>query len=176
MYICIAASWNLEWIVFSSHRMPLCNMFVSIYFLLHELCMICDTSLRVIFKCELMNSDIMVDMWVKWMKTSNPICRSQRWKRGAATWRFKLVRTASTFLLHSFCSKLTNQIRLQEERRSTQTSALLSSPPLPSHKSPVILPALDVWDTDVAFFQCWPRSIVVSCACGNHIFPLGVRN
>lgn len=138
-------SSDVEWMkILSFLRMPICNMLVSIYVLLHELCMICDMRLRVIFKCELMNSDIMVDVWVKWMKTSNPICRPQRWKRGAATWRFKLVRTASTFLLHSFCSKWTNQIRSQEGRRSTQTSALLFSPPLLSHKSPVILPALDV--------------------------------
>lgn len=171
MYFCISASTNVEWIViFFSQNAYL--QYVSISFLLHELCMNCDMSLRVIFKCDLMNSDIMVDVWVKWMKTSNPICRPQRWKRGAATWRFKLVRTASTFLLHSFCSNWTNQIRSQEGRRSTQTFPLFFSPPLLSHKSPVILPALDVWDSDVAFLQCWPWSIVVSCACGNHIFSI----
>lgn len=138
-----------------------------------------DTSLIVMFKCEVIKSDIIVEMWVNWMKTSHPICHSQWWKRAAATRRFKLVRTVSTFLPLSPCffySKWTNQIRSQDKRRSRQTSALLFSPLIPTHKSLVILPAPDVWDTDVAFLNYWPQSIVFSWACGKCIFPLGLRN
>lgn len=131
------------------------------------------TSNRIIFTCKVMNRDVFVGMWAKWMKTTQPICHSQRWKRAAATWSFKLVRTVSTFLPTPLTAN--ELIKLDHKKqRSTQTSALHFSPPLPS--SLVILPALDVWDTDVAIFQCWPWSIVVSTACGKCIFPLGPRN
>lgn len=119
-----------------------------------------------------MNSDI--DMWVKWMKISHPICRSQRWKRAAAAWRFKLVRTVSTFLSHLSFFTANEPIKLDHKKRAKKHTNLCP-PPLPSHKSPVILPALDVWDTDVAFLPCWPRSIVVSCACGKLVSPLGLN-
>lgn len=137
----------------------------------------------VIFRCNLMNSDITVAMWVKWMKWKLPTLSAVRrdenelLQHEGLNWWGQFPHFSHTpVYFFFFYSKWTNQIRSQEERRSTQTSAHLSSPPLPPHKSLVILPALDVWDTDVASLHCRPRSIVVSCACGKRLFPLGPRN
>lgn len=144
--------------------------------------MIFDTSLRVIFKFQLWTMTLLLACeWNEW-KLQHPICHSQRWKRAAATWRFKLVRTVSTFLPHSppslFCFVFTANelIKWAHRKREDAHKPQLSSPPLPSQMSLVILPALDVWDTDVAFLQCWPWSIVVSRARGKCISPLGLGN
>lgn len=93
------------------------------------------TSNRIIFTCKVMNRDVFVGMWAKWMKTTQPICHSQRWKRAAATWSFKLVRTVSTFL--PTYSKWTNQIRSQEAKKHTNLCpSLFSTPPFLPGDSP----------------------------------------
>lgn len=111
------------------------------------------------------------------VKTTKPICHSQRWKRAAAARSFKLVRTVSTFLPPPFTAN--ELIKLEHKnRRSTQTSALHFSPPPPSPQVPGDSPCS--WCVRhrcsisflFLFFQSWPWSIVVSNACGKCVFSI----
>lgn len=96
---------------------------------LHELFMHFDSGVKVIFlNVRAVKSDISDMCEQKWMKTSHLIYCLQRWKRDAARWRFKLVRTDSTILLHFFLY-LFNQIRWAEERAQTSVLSFLLSPP-----------------------------------------------
>lgn len=125
---------------------------------------------RVIFKCKLINSDIIVDMRVKWVKNS-PYLLFAEMKTGSCSMKVWAGEDSFHISPHTplfrFFSKQTKEVK--QERRTTRIS-LWTSPP----KSPQWFFLLLMCETRVAFLH-WPWS-TVSCAYGKCISPLGFLN